>query len=53
MEFERRKEDGHPNFLDVIRMYRREFDMSLDAARDLAIEEFDKRGWQHPFERKT
>ena len=45
IEFERRKDEGHPNFLDVIRMYRKERELSFDEAKYLAIKEFEKRGW--------
>jgi hypothetical protein len=37
-----------PNILDVIRMYRRERELSFEQAKALAIQEFDKRGWPHP-----
>lgn len=52
IEFEPRRDEGHPNFLQVVRMYRQERELSFEDAKDLAIAEFDKRGWRHPF-RKT
>jgi hypothetical protein len=53
IQFERRKECGHPNFLDVVRMYRKERELSFDEAKELAIKEFDKRGWTtRPFASK-
>ena len=40
-----------PNFIDTIRMYRREFDLSYEAAKARAIREFDKRRWPHPYQK--
>lgn len=38
----------HPDLLDVIRMYRKERDISYCEARDLAIKQFEKHGWPLP-----
>ncbi len=40
-----------PNFIDTVRMYRREFDLSYEAAKARAIREFDKRRWPHPYQK--
>lgn len=50
IEFQPRPALGHPNFIDVVRMYRKERDLTFNEAKDLAIKEFEKRGWYHPFE---
>jgi hypothetical protein len=52
IEFQPRGEDGSPNFLKVVRMYREERDLSYAEARDLAVREFEKRGWRHPFQER-
>lgn len=51
IEFQPRGEDGSPNFLKVVRMYREERELSFADAKDLAIREFEKRGWSHPFQK--
>lgn len=52
IEFLPRGEDGAPNFLKVIRTYRMLYNLSFEAARDLAIDVFEKHGWVHPFQKR-
>lgn len=42
----------HPNFIDVVRMLRKERDLGFNEAKDQAIAMFEKRGWPHPFQPK-
>jgi hypothetical protein len=53
IEFEPRPLEDHPNFIKTVRMYRQERDLTFVEAKELAIREFEKRGWSHPFKSKS
>jgi len=38
----------HPTFIQVVRLYRSECDLSFEEAKDRAAMEFAKRGWEIP-----
>lgn len=38
----------HPTFIQIVRLYRAECDLSFEEAKQRAIREFKKRGWELP-----
>jgi hypothetical protein len=45
------EQTGHMSFLDAVRTLRKERDISFQQAKDEVIAFFEKKGWEHPFQK--